>query len=560
MRRRGLSVIVASLITAASAGVALAQPAAAAPVGYSRQPITGVGTNGIVRSLLIMGDTVYVGGNFTQVYGPGGSPTVARRHLAAFDLHTGAVRTAFNPNPSGPVRALATDGTSVFAGGAFGTIGGQTRSRIASLDPTTGAARTAFQANTDALVLDLEVNGSRVFLGGEFRTVRGVARNRIAAVNKDTGVLDTAFNPNANHIVTSVEVPPDGSVVYAGGRFTNIGGGSRPYVVSLTPTNGTLRNPVFTNSTFARVLDLDLTPNGDRLYAALGDLQNQAIGWRTSDGQRLWRQIAMGDAQAVKYLDGNVYFSFHEGFQGDTSVKMLVADAQTGALENSYRLPINTFFGVWVIDGSSDALILGGEFTRVSNVTANRVAILPASSTPPPPPPQGLNLVAAGSTWRYLDTGADLGTAWRAPGYADGSWGQGPAQLGYGDGDEATRISFGPNQNTKPLTVYFRRQFTVANASAITSLVLRLVRDDGAVVYLNGVEVARSNMPAGTITYQTRAASNVDTNENQFQVINLQPGQLMTGTNTIAVEVHQERPSSSDLSFDLALEATTEET
>jgi hypothetical protein len=168
-----------------------------------------------------------------------------------------------------------------------------------------------------------------------------------------------------------------------------------------------------------------------------------------------------------------------------------------------------------------------------------------------------VTLVGAGSTWRYLDTGADLGTAWRAPGYADGSWAQGPAQLGYGDGDEATRVSFGPNQNTKPITTYFRRTFNVANAGAIQTLLLRLVRDDGAVVYLNGVEVARSNMPAGTIGYQTRAASNVDTNENQFQNITLQPGQLVTGTNTIAVEVHQERPSSSDLSFDLALEATT---
>jgi len=159
--------------------------------------------------------------------------------------------------------------------------------------------------------------------------------------------------------------------------------------------------------------------------------------------------------------------------------------------------------------------------------------------------------------WRYLDTGVDAGTAWRAPGFSDATWPSGAAQLGYGDGDETTRVSFGPNPNSKPITTYFRRQFTVTDSASVASLVLRLLRDDGAVVYLNGVEVVRSNMPAGTIGYQTRAASNVDSNENQFHAISLQPGQLVTGTNTLAVEVHQAWSSSSDLSFDLALEATT---
>ncbi len=116
-------------------------------------------------------------------------------------------------------------------------------------------------------------------------------------------------------------------------------------------------------------------------------------------------------------------------------------------------------------------------------------------------------LVAAGSTWRYNDTGANLGTAWRSLGYNDSAWASGLAQLGYGDGDESTQISFGTNPNNRRITYYFRRTFDVANPTAIAALAVRFVRDDGSVIYLNGVEVVRSNMPSGTVSYTTRATA-----------------------------------------------------
>ena len=58
-------------------------------------------------------------------------------------------------------------------------------------------------------------------------------------------------------------------------------------------------------------------------------------------------------------------------------------------------------------------------------------------------------LVPAGASWRYLDNGTNQGTAWRAGAFVDTTWAQGNAQLGYGDGDEATVVSFGPNASTK---------------------------------------------------------------------------------------------------------------
>jgi hypothetical protein len=90
------------------------------------------------------------------------------------------------------------------------------------------------------------------------------------------------------------------------------------------------------------------------------------------------------------------------------------------------------------------------------------------------------------------------------------------------------------------------------NPSAFQSLRLRLLRDDGAVVYLNGIEVVRSNMPAGLIGYRTYAATTTG-DENTFFEFGIDPLKLVAGRNTVAVELHQADASSSDVSFDLEL-------
>src|SRR6185295_18051452 len=113
-------------------------------------------------------------------------------------------------------------------------------------------------------------------------------------------------------------------------------------------------------------------------------------------------------------------------------------------------------------------------------------------------------LIRRGAVWKYHDLGQDLGIDWRAPEYDDTGWAQGPAKLGYGNDDEGTVLSFGPDEDLKYLTAYFRRTFTVADPSAIDGLTVLLQRDDGAVIYLNGTEVARSNLPAGTISFSTK--------------------------------------------------------
>ncbi len=164
-----------------------------------------------------------------------------------------------------------------------------------------------------------------------------------------------------------------------------------------------------------------------------------------------------------------------------------------------------------------------------------------------------VTLLPAGSIWKYSDTGDDLGAAWRDANFDDSSWAQGPAQLGYGDGDESTVISFGGDPNNKFPTAYFRSRFTVDDPSQFDSLTLRLVHDDGAAVYVNGTEVVRTNLPANA-TYSTLAdgfrSGNV---ENEFDTFIVPVSILVPGENVVAVEVHQASVSSSDVSFDMEL-------
>ncbi|RPJ80194.1 MAG: hypothetical protein EHM13_12430, partial [Acidobacteria bacterium] len=164
--------------------------------------------------------------------------------------------------------------------------------------------------------------------------------------------------------------------------------------------------------------------------------------------------------------------------------------------------------------------------------------------------------MSTGSEWKYLDDGSDPGTAWYSPGFDDSAWRSGRAELGYGDGGEATVVNSGPTSN-RYITTYFRKSFIATKVAWYFGLRLRLLADDGAVVYLNGMEVCRSNMPAGTIGYMTRAPVSLGgADESTFVGYDLSPAFLRDGVNTIAVEIHQNAPSSSDISFDLALEAT----
>lgn len=161
-----------------------------------------------------------------------------------------------------------------------------------------------------------------------------------------------------------------------------------------------------------------------------------------------------------------------------------------------------------------------------------------------------ITLVDYGSSWAYFDDESEPPSQglldWFEPDFIDTTWSTGPAHIGYGDGDEATLI----NDQTK--TVYLRHPFFVSDSSAYQDLDLNLIYDDGAVVYLNGIEKWRVNMPSDTIVYGTFASSNSGDNALAFTTI---LNSFVTGMNLLAIEVHQRSSSSSDISFDFKLTA-----
>ena len=163
-------------------------------------------------------------------------------------------------------------------------------------------------------------------------------------------------------------------------------------------------------------------------------------------------------------------------------------------------------------------------------------------------------LLPYNSAWYYFDSGYRPAYEWTDLSYDDGGWNYGVGQFGYGDGDEATIVSYGPDDEHKYVTTYFRTFVNINNPAQYSSITLNLIRDDGAVVYLNGNEVFRSNLPAGGIEYETYALTGlIYPGENAPVTVTFDPAFFLDGNNLLAVEVHQFEPASPDLSFDLQL-------
>ena len=159
------------------------------------------------------------------------------------------------------------------------------------------------------------------------------------------------------------------------------------------------------------------------------------------------------------------------------------------------------------------------------------------------------------ASWNFLDDGSNQGTAWRNNNFDDSDWDSGRGQLGYGDGDENTVLSYGSNGSDKHRTTYFRNSFDISDVEQYDLGRIQLLRDDGAIVYLNGEEIARSNMPSGTVNFRTFANQVAGgTDESTYYPFEFPAGLLQEGENFLAVEIHQANASSSDISFDLQVE------
>jgi len=211
----------------------------------------------------------------------------------------------------------------------------------------------------------------------------------------------------------------------------------------------------------------------------------------------------------------------------------------------------NTFY--YTTDGTDPRLPGGG-------IHPGAIAVDVAQT-----PAQPQRLVARGAVWRYDDLGAEPAAqgvlTWRDRAYDAAAWPQGPALLGFAGSATAnpvatvTRRYVNGLSGTQVTTTYFRHTFSLASTDTIDGLTLEMLRDDGAIVSLNGTEILRDNMPAGAVSYATWSAATVGSPaQNTYFTHALNAAHLLrTGENVLAVELHQCNATSSDLYFDLAL-------
>jgi hypothetical protein len=220
-----------------------------------------------------------------------------------------------------------------------------------------------------------------------------------------------------------------------------------------------------------------------------------------------------------------------------------VKDAEELAVfkPNPFRVALNVLDSNWVsIDSAPAAEGITYDF-------APKPAVATGTHT----------LVGLDASWRYNDSGNDLGSDWLASDYDDSQagWSAGPALLGFGVAGGVYPALVETTLAADKTTYYFRVPFTWNFDSTGIALVASNYLSDGAVLYLNGAEVQRVRLPDGVITATTPATGG-PTSPGQAEGLTLPPGALVVGTNVLAVEVHQAAGSATELAFGLSLAAT----
>ncbi|MCX7019712.1 MAG: fibronectin type III domain-containing protein [Candidatus Sumerlaeota bacterium] len=389
----------------------VAAPAAGAEMGNTPRAATWV-TDGPVYAVVRTTDTVYICGAFHNV-GPSGGTWTPRNHIAALDASTGFA-TDWNPNADSYVNALAVsgDGLTVYAGGQFTFIGGQTRNRIAALNAT-GNAITTWNPNANNVVLALAVSGDglTVYAGGGFTTVNGTTtRMRIAALDATGAGTATTWNPNANDIVNALAVSGDGTTVYAGGQFTNIGGQPRKYIAALDAAGNAITtwNPSASGNVSTIAVSGTTVYVGGAFVTSIGGAsRNRIAALNASDGlATAWNPNANSYVYALAVSGTTVYAGgAFTTVNGTTPRNRLAALNATGTA-TTWDPNAGNYVGALAVSGDGSTVYAGGGFMTIGGVS--RTYFAQFCSVPTAPTNPGATAVATDSiTWTWQDNSSD---------------------------------------------------------------------------------------------------------------------------------------------------------
>jgi hypothetical protein len=261
-----------------------------------------------------------------------------------------------------------------------------------------------------------------------------------------------------------------------------------------------------------------------------------------------------GSQAELSLLEGGIPVTLNSPAPGPVSVQFAIENSG-GVLTNGVLSlaggQASVLLTAPTIDIAAETLLLATLHTPSGASLGSPNSLYLVRTTKAPPATNSV-LIVRGSVWKYRDVASAAPAGWQNSSFDDSAWPGGPAQLGFSNGeerDEATLIA-----NNNQITSYFRRHFSVTDPAAYSGLMYWLLRDDGGVVYLNGTEIFRSpNLPVPPAVIQYSTVTGAPNGENTVDTGTTNRNALRAGDNVLAVEIHQQSATSSDVSFDFEL-------
>ncbi len=409
--------LLAAMLAAPTAHADIDPADSTLPSTVTADALPTVQIDGVVWDQEIVGNTVYVAGQFTTARPAGAAPgtnTVPRANMLAYNLTTGALITTFAPVFDAQVKSLSMspDGTRLYAAGQFSKVNGENRYRIVALNPQTGAVLPG-TPGANATVNSIFATAEAIYVGGVFSTIGSATRNRAAAFIPGTSTA-LPFNPTIpNGNVQAIVASPDGSKVAIGGTFTQVNGSNNPgYGMALLNSSTGANLPLAANAQIrnagADAAILALAADEDGFYGSGyhfgrgGNLEGTFMA--TWSGALAWVEDCHGDTYDIEARGNVVYQASHKhycgnlgtggfpqtepnwSFQHGTAITKFATGTSKRDIYNYGDHPgqpsptLLNFFpdfvpgtytgvnqGPWDVESNNDYVVYGGEFTRVNN-------------------------------------------------------------------------------------------------------------------------------------------------------------------------------------------------
>jgi PKD repeat protein len=409
------------------------------PVGWTPSAV-----DGSVQSIIQVGNTILMGGDFTQVEAAGSTTPISRPDILAFDATTGAMSTTFLPQLDGEVEVIvpSADGKSVYVGGQFHTVNGKATKSLTQLSLSDGTTVSTFKTpSMNGKVHDLRLVGGNLWVAGSFTTIGGLAQTGLATVNPTTGKATTYMQQQVagtwnggTTTVAKIDVTPDGSKLVGIGNFTTVGGASRPqaFMLDLSGATAQLANwqtnfytSHCSNSFDSYLRDLDISPDGSYMvisttgaYGGQTSACDETSRWEMgSTGAALtptWTDYTGGDTTYAVAIAGDaVYTGGHarwqnNPFKGDSPGQGAVSRPGIAALDPVNGLPFSwnpmreRGVGVFDLLATDQGLWVGSDTDQIGDfIYHGKIAFLPlAGGEVVPPTTTGVlpgNVYLAGS-------------------------------------------------------------------------------------------------------------------------------------------------------------------